>query len=837
MTAPGWPEIKAVLGDVLEADPGDRPAVLERLCGTDSALRGAVESLLALETRADAALESRALPGAALRTQPETQPEMIGPYRILREIGRGGMGVVYLGERADGQYRKQVAIKVITSGWRDPGLERRFQRERQILAQLEHPAIARFLDGGATGDGRPYFVMEYIEGRPLLAWCEEQRLAIPARLQLFLQICDAVSYAHQRLVVHRDLKPGNVLVRPEGSAKLLDFGLARVLSVTGEAGQDLTLTGMPLMTPAYASPEQVRGELYTVAGDVYSLGVILYEILTGQRPYELPTTSYLEMARIICEQEPAPLSHAVADERLRRALKGDLEKIAGKAMAKDASRRYATADDFAADIRRHLEGRPVQARPATFAYRAGKLLRRHRVAISAGSLALVLILAFAGAAAWEARRAQRRFQDVRHLAHSVIFELHDAIQKLPGSTAARELLVRRALEYLENLSREASRDPALQREIALAYEKIADVQGNLGESNLGRVSAALESYRKAEAILSGLVDRSPADALLRRQYLHATHGLVSLYGELGQYENGTRLARRSIALAASAVRAQPADPPALADLAAGLGQLASLLSEQQDYQGAISLRERVLELTRRVRESQPGSESSRYNLAVAYKRLGALYGMTKRYDEARRQYEQARASDEAYALTHPTDFNAKLDLSYDYSDLAWVASRTGEYAGALASHRRVLALRQEAASADPNNYRARVGIASTVDRIGGVLRQMGDFPAAIAQSRRAIPLYEALASASGARWRDWTGLAEAHTNLGDTYIAMAEQKNATPPQHSAAWSRAAAEYEQAREIFLDQQKKGALPPEEIKRLGEISAEAARCRAARDQGSR
>jgi non-specific serine/threonine protein kinase/serine/threonine-protein kinase len=831
MTAHGWSEIKAVLADVLEAEPATRPSVLDRLCGDDTGLRRAVESLLALETRAGSLLDSAALPGAVLRPAAEAPPDAIGPYRILREIGHGGMGVVYLGERADGQYRKQVAIKVITSGWRDRGLERRFERERQILAQLEHPGIARFLDGGATAEGRPYFVMEFIQGLPLLAWCESNHLTIAARLRLFLQVCDAVSYAHQRLVVHRDLKPGNILVTGDGTAKLLDFGLARVLAVGGEPGDDLTLTGVPLMTPAYASPEQVRGELYTVSGDVYSLGVIFYELLTATRPYQVSTTSYLEMARAICEQEPPPLSHAAADERLRRALRGDLEKIAAKTLAKDVPLRYASVDEFSSDIRRYLDGRPVLARPATFAYRVGKFLRRHRLAIGATTLAAVLILGFAAVALWQANRAQRRFQDVRGLAHSVIFELHDSIAKLPGSTAARELPVRRALEYLENLSREASHDPGLAREVALGYEKIGDVEGNLGDSNLGRVSAAVESYSKAEGILAGLVQASPGDPALRRDYLRVARELASLYGDLGKYDPGMRLVNQSIALAESAERANPSDMTALSDVAAGKAILASLLSNQHDYTGATKVREQVLEITRRTAAARPLDLESQANLALAYKHLAALYGVTGRLDDARRNYEQARTIDEVRTAAAPTDMKAKLDLSFDYSDLGWVAGRQRDFPRALESHRRALALRQEAAAADPQNFRAATTVASSVGRIAVVLGEMNDFSAAVPEAQRSIALYAALVARPGANWRTSIDLADAHNYLANIYATMAERKRVDRNERNRAWELAAAEFEKTRDILLALQVKRVLLPQESKRLDELAREIRRCRAA------
>jgi len=506
MTAARCGEVKTILASLLETDPSQRAEAMDRLCGSDSELRGSVESLLAMEQKAGAIFESAAAPGVQLRAEAPA-PESIGPYRVVREIGRGGMGVVYLGERADGQYRKQVAIKLITAAHPDPQTGRRFERERQILAQLEHPGIARLLDGGATAGGQPYFIMEYVDGLALLEFCRRGGLGVNERLLLFIQIADAVGYAHRRLIVHRDLKPANILVTAEGQAKLLDFGLGQMIGGQ-EPGYEITAAGPAPMTPAYASPEQIRGETYTVAGDVYSLGVILFELLSGRRPYRA-TTTYLDLARAICDEEAPLLADAVEatapdGASLRRRLRGDLGTIVAKALEKDPRRRYPTVDEFAADLRRFLEGRPVAARRPTWRYRAVRVAARHRVAVPAGALALLLIVGFAAFGWWEARRSERRFNQVRGLAHAVMFELYDAIAPLSGSTGARALLGRRALEYLENLSREAGGNRSLQREVALGYARIGEVEGDLAESSLGQVATALESRRKAAAILERL---------------------------------------------------------------------------------------------------------------------------------------------------------------------------------------------------------------------------------------------------------------------------------------------------------------------------------------------
>jgi non-specific serine/threonine protein kinase/serine/threonine-protein kinase len=822
MTSERWGEIKAVLAGVLEADPPGRPATMDRLCHDDAELRREVEALLAYEEKAEVLLNTVAAPGAALRAE-TPPPRTIGPYRVLRELGHGGMGVVYLGERADGQYRKQVAIKLITSGRSDVRMERRFRRERQILAQLEHNGIARLLDGGTTPAGQPYFVMEYVEGLTLVDYGDSQRLGITARLRLFLEVCDAVAYAHQQLVVHRDLKPGNILVTKDGVPKLLDFGLGRV--VDSEDGEDETLAGFPLMTPAYASPEQVRGEPYTVSSDVYSLGVILYELLSGRRPYKVPTGSFLELARVISEREPAPLSQAgaqstveqagkrgVSPGQLRRQLAGDLERIAAKALAKDARIRYGDVRELAGDLRRHLEGRPVLARAATLRYRAVKLVRRHKVAAPLVASAALLIIGFGATAWWEARRAERRFQEVRGLAHSVLFELHDAIEKLPGSTAARELLVRRALEYLQNLSREAGSNAGLQREVAIGYERVAVVQGFLGESNLGRVGAALDSFQKSEDILDRLRQRNPSDRSLLHDYRRVLNELAVAYGSSGNFQKSEETARKSVAAAESDVRAAPADAFAIANLATADGVLADKFTDQEQYTQAIPLRQKTEELARRVVELKPGDVESARNLALAEKKLGALLGVTRRYEECRQEYERARDIDEQRCARFPTDLHSKLDLSYDYSDLGWVTARMGAFDDALVSHRRALALREEAAKADPNDNRAAVAVASSTDRIGVVLHKKGDLGGSLAELQSAAALYEKIANRPAPDWATVRSLAEVRVDIAETLVDMGARR------------RAADEYRKARELYESLKARGVLPKVYLKHIGELQAE-------------
>ena len=813
MSESRWGEVKTILAALLETDPSQRAAEMDRLCGGDGELRGSVESLLAMEDKAGALLDSAGAPGAQWRAE-APPPQTIGPYRVVKEIGRGGMGVVYLGERADGQYRKQVAIKLITAAHPDAQTGLRFARERQILAQLEHPGIARLLDGGATAGGQPYFIMEYVDGLPLLEFCRGGGLGVSERLRLFLQVADAVGYAHRRLIVHRDLKPANILVTVDGQAKLIDFGLGQAIG-GGEQGHEITQAGPAPMTPAYASPEQIRGETFTVAGDVYSLGVILFELLSGRRPYRA-TTNYLDLARAICEEEAPPLAAAVEAPAMRRHLRGDIETIVAKALEKDPRRRYPTVEEFAADLRRFLDGRPVTARKPTLRYRAARAAARHRVAVPAAALALLLIAGFAGYGWWEGRRSERRFDQVRGLAHTVMFDLYDAIAPLPGSTAARELLARRALEYLEKLSQEAGGNRALQREIALGYARIGEVEGDLAESSLGRVPASLESLRKAAAMIEPLAEAAPGDAGLRHESVRVAVNLAQAEGEAGQFDAGIAQARRAIALAEGAAAARPGDAVASTDLEAALAALADAVTNERRYPEAIALRERVQGLAARVAAQAPSREAER-SLAVADKRLAALYGVTGRMEDCRREYEMARAIDERRCARNPQDMRARLDLSFDLSDLGWAAGAMNRFEDALAFHRRALELREQAAQADPHDFRAATAVAASTRKIGMALRKMAKPREAMAASQQAAARYGELSRRPGADWATVRSLAETHVDMAEAWIDLAQA------------SAAASEYEQARSLLAGLRDQGKLPKSQWPRVDELAAAAEKAR--------
>lgn len=513
-----WRQIESVFEQATELPINERAAYLDVACAADAGLRQEVDTLL---NAAGVDFITQAIADASLefsRFDP-LEGQILGPYRIVGLLGEGGMGSVYKAVRDDGRFEQAVAIKIIRPGTAYTG---RFLAERNFLAQLQHPFIARLVDGGEHL-GSPYLVMELVEGRSIDTYCRDVNPTLRTRLELFLDVCAAVQYAHASLIVHRDLKPSNILVLVDGSPKLLDFGIAKLLDSDSQAAPEATIM---LMTPDYASPEQVRGERITVASDVYSLGVVLYEILTGHRPYDTRNQSPGEIERLVCTTGVTAPSANAPTPRLRKQLKGDLDNILLMALRKEPQRRYASVAQFAEDIRRHLNGRTVTARPDTARYRVSKFLGRNRV------MAAMAALVFAATAAgffFTVRQgliAQRRFAEVRSLANSLLNDVDPELSKIPGTTRARKILVDKSLAYLDGLASEASGDPDLQRELARAYHRAGDIQGSVRGFSLGLYNESLESHLKAVEILEPLYGKATADLALRRS-------LAALYAHIG----------------------------------------------------------------------------------------------------------------------------------------------------------------------------------------------------------------------------------------------------------------------------------------------------------------
>ena len=548
----------------------------------------------------------------------------IGAFTIVRMVGRGGMGAVYLATRADGAFEQSVAIKVIDSN-SAALLRARFQQERQILARLNHPNIARLLDGGEIPSGPPYFVMEFVPGQEIDAYCDQQGLDLRGRLRLFLHVAGAVQHAHRHLIVHRDLKPGNILIGEDGTPKLLDFGIAKVL----DAGPDAKVSTR-VMTPEYASPEQVRGGEITTASDIYSLGAVLYRLLTGRPPHVTEGLSPLDTATQIAEQ-PVPRAADVP---------ADVAAILEKALHTDPSHRYRSADDLSDEIHRFLDGKPVLAVPDSFGYRTVKFLRRHWIPVSALAAVVLALTVGTGVSLWQARKAERRFAEVRQLSNRFLFDFERAIHNLPGSTKARELVVSTAQEYLDRLAAEGGsglfgrRDPELIHELAESYRKLGDVQGNPVESNTGDSRAALASYRKALALQESAGDETASDTKVRVGYLAAITSVANAEGVSGDPALALRLHEKAVVVAESWMKKGSGDADLLNAAANAYSQLSGRQLEGGAYDSAVSNSKRSLDLRRQALALRPGDAKIQRAVAVSYWSLASADKIAGRAEDA-----------------------------------------------------------------------------------------------------------------------------------------------------------------------------------------------------------
>ena len=730
-----WSRVKELLGEALERPAADRAGWLAGACGGDAELQAEVQALLAAHERAGDFLATG--PSAAAATADALLGARLGPYLLTGVLGRGGMGVVYRARRE--QPEREVAVKVLAGALSAPA-RRRFEEECRILARLEHPHVARLFDVGATGDGRPYIVMELVEGLPLDRWCERARLDLRARLELFLELCEAVSYAHARLVVHRDLKPGNVLVDASGRPRLLDFGIARLLEPG--PGDLATETGLRPMTPEFASPEQVRGEATTVATDVHGLGLLLHLLLTGRRPFHLRSTSAVELVQVVCLQEPPAPSLAARGgapeqplafeppeppQRLARELRGDLDAIVARATRKEPGARYASVERLADDVRRYLEGEPVLAREGRWRYRLGKFVGRHRLSLG---LAAGLVLALAAglvATAWQARvaraeraRAERRFAQVRQLATDFLFEFHDAIAPLPGSTRARELVVRKALVYLDGLAAEAGDDAGLRVELARAYQRVGRVQGLPGDANLGDVAGARASLEKAATILADLPPGAEAQVACAR--FEVLVDLERTLLGLGEFDRHLALVEQ---LTAEFPASRPSEcGPAAANLQVSLHR--DLATERVrrgwNAQALVPARDAVA-LAGEVERRWPSSPEAAAALRKAYRTLAELQASSG--DLAAARATAVAGVEHCRAHLDGANAGSLRGLGVALIELAQIESHRGEAAAASRLYAESLRAFEDLAARDPANSQTAADVASVLGQWCGHLNRAG----------------------------------------------------------------------------------------------------------------
>ena len=731
------PDPQDLFHRALELPAEEREPFLARECDGDEGLKFTLERLLDSD---QAAQEQTIWRGSALQAEAKHQTasgplrvgQVLGDYRIVEIIGEGGMGTVYRAVRSDTEYELAVAIKIVRGGFDSAALTERFRQERQILADLNHPHIARLLDGGTTPDGLPYLVMEFIAGQPITSYCQDHKLGIAERIRLFRQACSAVEFAHQRLVIHRDLKPANILVADDGQVKLLDFGVAKLL-VEGDAARTI---GTHWLTPAYASPEQVFGGAMTTVSDVYSLGVILYEVLCGHSPYrKKPNT--LPEALQVTSLDPLPpsetLARNAADKALARKLRGDLDRIALKALRKEPARRYGSVEQLSEDLRRYLVGLPVRARGDGLGYRAGKFIRRNAIAVAAAAAVLAALAVGIVMTKRAETRANHQFNEVRRLAHTVLFDYHDAIADLPGSTPVRQKLVQDALSYLDGLSQQ-KQDEALEREIALAYVKVADVQGNTYNPNLGDTAGGLESARKAVAHAEPLYRKGPSP------------------------ENAYVLGRAYLVMAI-------------------------VIHSSDQIAGAEEYYKRAAAMFEQALKSQ-WNESWQTRRIEALSHLGDLYGLEGfanlgRTGDALTAYMQARGLAAALVQKYPSSRDAQEVLFLTQLSVALTEHRLGHAAEAEKTYREAIAINQDMLR-DSGTPSDKQNLSSAYFALANQLLDRGRPEEALSAMEQSYDLVEEIATADPRNALFQRSLANKRLGLCRVYVAMNQPRQALP---------------------------------------------------------
>jgi non-specific serine/threonine protein kinase/serine/threonine-protein kinase len=896
----------------------ERASFLARACAGQPTLLAELNSLLGSHERAEAdgfmreeALKAEALRAAEEMSHEQRVGQLAGRYKLLALVGEGGMGEVYLAE--DTRLDRSVAVKLIRSALRTRELLRRFANERQILARLGHENIARLLDVGTTGDGVPFLVMEYVEGRPVTEYCDARKLSIPERLRLFRTVCSAVQHAHQNLIVHRDLKPSNILVTADGRPKLLDFGIAKLLDPGQDGDADATATALRAMTPEYASPEQVKGEPVNTTTDVYSLGVVLYELLTGRSPYRLKQRTTGEITRAVCEQEPEQPSRAVGDSgqtgagstgrprpetRSAKPLRGDLDNIVLKALRKEPQKRYASVEQFSEDIRRHLEGRPVGASRGTLTYRAAKFVRRNRVGVAATAIILLTLVGGIVATAWEAHvaraeraKAEQRFNQVRKLAHTVLFDYHDEIAAMPGSTKIRERLVSDALEYLDNLSKESTNDTSLLRELAAAYEKVAAVQGGvaasrgsaLTTSNLGDTKGALESLNKALTIREKVAALEPDSKEARQELAFCLATIGELYMSTGAPDKAVESLRKATPIYEALLAVDPENETLQINLVNNYGALSKVLGNPSvpnrgDIDGALEYLNKALPIMERLAADHPTNPVYRLYVAGLHINFGwVLNSQRGKQPEALEHLQKALAIGQELVTADPSNTLYRNQLAIEFSVAGRIKLNADDERGALEDFKEALAISESLSKADPDDASTRKLAAGGYRNVAEALAATGDYPNALKSFQKAQRMYsdlvaedplnadsqaklsslclamseaqgrvndlegaadsalqgvkigEALVTASPTNSSARVTLAQLYSQLGASHAALAARAGAGK---RAEQLRAAKDaYQKSLDIYQDMKNKGTLSAADAGKPVEVGGEIAKCEAA------
>jgi len=898
-----WPKVKEIFSAALELKPDERVSFLNTACAADENLRSEVLGLLSAHDSSGDFIQHPAVVDVGFLVSDTNHSaaaagQHIGTYEIIRELGRGGMGAVYLASRADEAFDKQVALKLIKRGMDSDAIIKRFVMERQILANLDHPNIARMIDGGTTEDGLPYFVLEYIEGTTITRYCDEHKLNTLERLKLFLQVCAAVQFAHQNLIVHRDLKPSNIIVTKDGTPKLLDFGIAKLLSVDSALVETETIGR--LFTPEYASPEQLRGLPITTTSDVYALGVVLYELLSGHRPFSLASRSAEEIARMITTAEPLKPSvvitrhesmphthdghHSLTPEgisrtregnvdKLRRRLVGDLDNILLKALRKEPERRYASVQDLSADLQRHLTGLPVLAREDTFAYRAGKFIQRNKASVAAAAVVAITLISATVVTTWQATvakreraKAERHFKEVRNLTNSFLFDFHDSIADLNGATQAREMVVKKAQEYLSTLAQEAGDDRELLWELSTAYLKLGDVQGRPGFSRTGDTAGALKSYEQSLDIRRRLVTLEPnnteyqlglavtlsrfgpinqvlgnpslsaermresmeiADRLLPKSHdlttfqaaFRAPAFLGDALSELGNYDEALAMYQKSLSIADRMKNESLPPKEVTLRFVVALERLGFVYGIKGQWQKAVDADQDMLTRTEELLAMDPTSLDYQRDKATALDHVGDSFRGVKNYPKALEYGQRGLAMYEDILRKDPQNARTKKDVGDCSHHVSETLLASGDYRGASSLLERTIGIRRELAAQDKTNVEYPDDLANSLMLSGESLEASGNLTKALEAYQEARAISEPIVAAHPRRIDYRRDLARLYTDIGGAFVAMSHQDEA------AVW------YQKGLDLWKELQDQHALWAKETDRPREVAANLLRTRSA------
>jgi eukaryotic-like serine/threonine-protein kinase len=769
MNVSEWKKIKEVFNATIDLPENERAILFEKC---DENTLNKVRKLINAHENAQNFIEASAIVEVGLFKENEPDfyvGKQIDDYKILKEIGHGGMGTVYLAAKFDESFDKKVAVKLIKRGMDTTSVLKRFVLERKILASLENPYIGKLIDGGSTADGLPYLVMEYIEGEPITKFCDSHQFSIAERLELFRKVCSAVSYAHQNLIVHRDIKPSNILVTKDGTPKLLDFGIAKLLNPDWSLESvEATATMFRLMTPEYASPEQINGLPITTATDVYSLGVVLYELLSGVRPFTSKSRNYGEIANLVLTCEPIRpssivISHSVSavenkntsenkEQRTKdkgrrtKSLAGDLDNIILKALRKEPERRYSSVQEFSEDIRRHSANLPISARPDTFIYRTDKFIRRHSFGVAAGLLIFLSLLSGISATAWQAYRAnierekaERRFNESRKLSKFLMTDVFESLEMSSGTGQIQKDLAENTLVYLDNLAKEESEDIVLLGELADAYIKLGGVQ----DSTLNNTDAALQSFEKAVEIERRRVKLVPNDINTKRNLIDAQVKV----GEILLHREGVgrwlEVLDEIQSLQREIVAANPESAEDLFKLAGTYqtrGDVFDKLKQNEeaknDYKNALQLVEKAISLSKNSAQTP----LEKINLSQKYIWQGEIYASLENWQNSAQSNRIAGEIAEIVWQENPTLLQALRNIASSHRRLGFASEKIGDFQTALQNYQYALHLIDEAANKNSSLRELKRAKAVYQIRVGKALHNVGETKQAIQTVKRGLAL-------------------------------------------------------------------------------------------------